>query len=256
MHCFLFMEFNIASREGIRRGAQSESSDGGESEISVDSESSSHLTKKRVSTAKARTTVKRASPKKSQPAKKSPTKSGKSSVKSTPKPRKPESESDEDEGNVSDAEDQTALRVMKALNRSPKEQLVADLLCRWWYVLPDWPPANFDYGKSLRENNLRVVPLDKWETEEDFDSEKRMKCYALSQYQGMFRDALGALRDLRPLEGKPCYTEFVKKSEKELAGLLAQALSKQIEILTNSSEKNTQSLIVELKEKLKAVNKK
>lgn len=36
------------------------------------------------------------------------------------------------------------------------------MLKRWWYALPDWPPANYDYGPSLEEYKLRVVPKDKF----------------------------------------------------------------------------------------------
>lgn len=187
--------------------------------------------------------------------KSTPAKSAKSSKPSTSKRGKKDSD-DEDEQDGSD-DDQAvfAQRVMRTVDRSPKEQLVADLLCRWWYVLPDWPPVDFDYGPKLAEENLRLVSLDKWEDEPDLDSQGRIKCYALSQYKGLYRDAKQRLRDLRPVEGKPSFTEFVKKSEKELMTLLVQAINKQIEILSNSSERNTEPIIAELKDKLKAYTK-
>jgi hypothetical protein len=160
-------------------------------------------------------------------------------------------ESDDEEGTTSEP------KVLKQVqNRSGKEQLVADILCRWWYVLPDWPPVDFDYDARMKVDKLRLVPLDRWEDEADVDSNGFMKCYALTQYKGLFRDATGNLRDLRPSEGKPCFSALIGKTEKELKQLLAAALSKQIEILSASNEKNTGPLIAELKERLRSVGKK
>lgn len=202
-----------------------------------------------------KTPVKKAESAKSS-GKSTPGKSVKSSKPSTAKRGKKESDDEEDE-DISENGDQsmTAQRVMRTVDRSPKEQLVADLLCRWWYVIPDWPPADFDYGPRLAKENLRVISLDKWEDEPDLDSSNRLKCYPLSQYKGLYRDANQRMRDLRPTEGKPSFTEFVKKSEKELVTLLVGAINKQIEILSNSSERNTDTIVSELKDKLKAYTK-
>lgn len=133
--------------------------------------------------------------------------------------------------------------------------MVADLLCRWWYVLPDWPPADFDYAKALERNNLRVVTLDRWEEEPDKNSKGMMKCYALTQYEGVYRDADGTLRDLRPKEGKPCFTEFMGKTEKELKSLIVAAIQAQLAILENSNERYVDETIVDLKDKLKKYKK-
>ena len=69
------------------------------------------------------------------------------------------------------------------------------------------------------------------------DANGFMKCYALTQYKGLYRDAAENLRDLRPLEGKPCFSELIKKSDKELQQMLSAALTKQIEVLSASQEK-------------------
>jgi hypothetical protein len=192
--------------------------------------------------------TKPASPKKKTPA---------SSTKSTPATRKKKVADSENEASDDEENDfANAQRVMRMIDRAPKEKLVADLLCRWWYVLPEWPPANFDYASELDKNNLRVVGLDHWEEEPDQDSKGRVKCYAISQYRGLFRDAFQKLHDLRPLEGKPCFTELAKKSEKELSSLLVQAVSKQLEILSSSNERNVEPIIAELNSKLKAYTKK
>jgi hypothetical protein len=163
--------------------------------------------------------------------------------------------SDEEEDEVESSQNDPKL-LKQVQNRTPKEQLVADILCRWWYVLPDWPPADFDYALKMKDERLRVVALDKWEDSPDVDSHGFMKCYALTQYKGMFRDAMGNIRDLRPLEGKPCFSQLILKSEKELQQMLSTALTKQIEVLSASSEKNTGPLLVDLKERLKNVGKK
>ena len=28
---------------------------------------------------------------------------------------------------------------------SVKDRLVQDIAVRWWYALPEWPPADYDY---------------------------------------------------------------------------------------------------------------
>lgn len=155
----------------------------------------------------------------------------------------------------SEDDEQQEQRVIRSVTRSAKEQMVADLLCRWWYVLPDWPPADFDYSAALARNNLRLVTLDQWEDEQDTDRTGRMKCYALTQYKGVYRDAAGGLRDLRPKEGKPCFSEFMTKSEKELKSLIVIALQKQLSILESSSERNLGDIIADIKEKLKRYKK-
>lgn len=188
----------------------------------------------------------------------------KSRAKASPKKRvvrrkrKVESESEESSSDEEDdSNNQNEVKVLKQVqNRSPKEQLVADILCRWWYVLPDWPPADYDYKSKMIKEKLRLVTLDKWEDEPDANSEGLMKCYALTQFPGVYRDATGKLRDLRPLEGKPCFSELMKKNDKDLQKMLSEALSKQIEVLCASHEKKKDALLSDLKERLKNVGKK
>ena len=263
---------SLASREGIKRGARSESeseddsdedmvsgsdessSSGSDGSDSVDSED--EKPKKRV----VRKVTKKAVPKKAAtPKKKAATPAAKpkaAASKSSGKKRVVESESEpesEDEGNGAVNE----VKLLKQVqNRTAKEQLVADVLCRWWYVLPEWPPADFDYAAVMAVKGLRLVSLDKWEDEPDMDKAGNMKCYALTQYKGLFRDAAGGLRDLRPSEGKPCYGELIKKSEKELQSLLSAALTKQLEVLQASGDNKAGPIIADLKERLRNVGKK
>lgn len=262
---------SLASREGIKRGVRSDSdsdnvsdeemaSGSGESNSSGSdgsdsAESGEEDTRKRV----VRKVVKKAAPAKAASAKKkaaTPKAKPKASAsKASGKKSVVESESESDqEGETSNKNEVKVLKQVQ--NRGLKEQLVADILCRWWYVLPDWPPANFDYAPVLVAKGLRLVPLDRWEDEPDLDKAGNMKCYALTQFQGLFRDATGGLRDLRPLEGKPCFSQLIHKSDKELNALLSAALTKQMEVLSSSSEKGTGASLADLKDRLRNVGKK
>ncbi|CEM29605.1 unnamed protein product [Vitrella brassicaformis CCMP3155] len=47
-------------------------------------------------------------------------------------------------------------------SRYHKQGLVSKVLCRWWYVMPEWPPEDFDNDGELRKQKLRRVEIDKW----------------------------------------------------------------------------------------------
>ena len=64
---------------------------------------------------------------------------------------------------------------IKSKERTPKEQLVVDLLCRWCYVIPVWPEP------ELKRRKLRRVEIHEWEWVADGDDEGREKVYELSQ---------------------------------------------------------------------------
>lgn len=61
---------------------------------------------------------------------------------------------------------------------------------------------------------------------------------------GIYRDAKGELIDLRPKEGKPCYENLAIKSERELFGMLVEALEKQIEEVKESPYIQTEGSLV------------
>ena len=44
----------------------------------------------------------------------------------------------------------------KVENKDPKSVLISDVLRRWWYCMPEWPPSGVDYKKLLRENHLEL----------------------------------------------------------------------------------------------------
>mmetsp|Transcript_3318 Transcript_3318/g.9408 ORF Transcript_3318/g.9408 Transcript_3318/m.9408 type:complete len:272 (-) Transcript_3318:215-1030(-) len=146
--------------------------------------------------------------------------------------------------------------AVKKKDRSPKEALVADLLCRWWYVFPDWPPSEEEYYQAeLQKRSLRKVSMEEWEWLPELDEKGRRKVYELSQYRGMFRNSAGELIDVRPHETCPCYANFMKKDVKELWELLVVAYQKQLEDLKNScyneekTEADLQVLLLKAREK-------
>lgn len=141
---------------------------------------------------------------------------------------------DQDEDADEDKED-AANNVVKKRDRTTKQQAVSDLLCRWWYVLPDWPPNNKDfYAPRLEERKLRQVTIQEWEWVDDKDSKGFAKVYQLSQFPGVFRDSHGEMIDLRPQEDCPCYANFMKKDLSELYDLLAKAYAAQLQELETS----------------------
>lgn len=138
-------------------------------------------------------------------------------------------------------------------NRAPKEKLVAELLCRWWYVLPDWPPNDEGYYRAqLKKRSLRRVEIAEWETEPDKDSKGLRKVFALGQFPGVYRDSAGQLHDLRPQDTCPCFNNFMNKGILELLELLAGAYKNQIKILskTVSGESTTATTTTKLIAKL------
>eukprot|EP00923_Selenidium_pygospionis_P029988 GHVN01053280.1.p1 GENE.GHVN01053280.1~~GHVN01053280.1.p1 ORF type:complete len:426 (+),score=97.30 GHVN01053280.1:137-1414(+) len=118
--------------------------------------------------------------------------------------------------------------------RDKKSILVAEVLRRWWYVLPQWPPPDFDPSERLKELKLRPVPIEDWEIAKDVDENGFTKCYALSQFKGIFRDANGKAHDARPVEGKPCHANFIRLSDLELYRYLVTALENQMIALDKS----------------------
>lgn len=146
--------------------------------------------------------------------------------------------------------------AVKKKDRSIKEQVVADLLCRWWYVLPDWPP-NDDafYQAELAKRSLKKVSIDQWEWEPDIDSKGRKKVYELTQFRGLFRNSAGDLIDIRPRDTCPCYTNFMKKDVTELYDLLIVAFENQIKDLQNSKYAENQ-LLAELNTQLTSIRNK
>ena len=69
-----------------------------------------------------------------------------------------------------------------------KQHIIYDILKRWWYALPQWPPVNFDYAPLLKENNLRLVDFALWKLEPNFDKDGMKKAYMMQGFEGIFKD--------------------------------------------------------------------
>jgi len=146
--------------------------------------------------------------------------------------------------------------AVKKRDRTAKEQVAADLLCRWWYALPDWPPQDSAlYQAELAKRSYRKVTIEEWEWVPEEDAKGLKKCYELSQFRGLFRASNGDLIDVRPQETCPCYANFLKKDLPELYDLLVLALENQMKDLKNSKYNETQ-LEQELRVKLTSAREK
>lgn len=128
---------------------------------------------------------------------------------------------------------------IKKKDRSVKEEVVAQLLCRWWYSDAykgkDWPPQDEAfYQAKLEESKLRKVTIQEWEWMPEVDEMGRHKVYEMSQFRGLFRNSAGDLIDLRPKETCPCLNNFMKKDMALLCSMLISAYENQLKDLANS----------------------
>jgi len=112
-----------------------------------------------------------------------------------------------------------------------KRKLIAEILSRWWYVFPAWPPENFDYGPHLAARGLREVSPKNWETEEDVARDGTKRVRQRAHFPGTFIDSDQKAYDLRPARSAPAYQNLVRKSEGELFEYLNRACSNQALVL-------------------------
>jgi len=133
--------------------------------------------------------------------------------------------------------------------KHPNDKLVNELLCRWWYALPPWPPENYDISQKLIKNNLRLINSQDWKKEPKFDENGLEKCIELPGYKYVMLTSEGKTFDFRPEEGKPTYNNFIKMPRKKILGLLMKALEKQM------SELNKRQKVVEVNLRKQVRNK-
>jgi len=150
------------------------------------------------------------------------------------------------DGLEGDAENKVKKKV-----RTDKEQVVGDLLSRWWFSKPyideDWPPQEESfYLKEMDKQNYRLVTCQEWEWVPETDEKGRRKVYALSQFRGCYRTSSGDLVDLRPKDTCPCYNNFMKKPLADLCHMLISAYEQQLKILKIESKYNEEQLIKNL----------
>lgn len=145
--------------------------------------------------------------------------------------------------------------AVKNKNRTQKQQIVADLLCRWWFSTPylqtDWPPQEQSYYVSkLTEMKYRIVSIQEWEWVPEEDEKGRKKVYELTQFRGVFRNSEGGLVDARPKETCPCYSNFYAKETPTLLDMLLSAYENQLKELLAKSKYNTDAAAGHIKGKL------
>lgn len=120
-------------------------------------------------------------------------------------------------------------------NEVPKTKysLVYEILKRWWYVLPEWPPKNYNYTPVLKQAGLREVPHEAFKFEPEHDSLNLRKVYQMPGYAGVFVDSQNTKYDCRDRKNCPSFTNLKQKGTDELANLLERALDAQIKSLAS-----------------------
>ena len=129
-------------------------------------------------------------------------------------------------------------------------KLVNELLCRWWYALPHWPPENHDISLKLKENKLRLINIQDWKKESKYDENGFEKCFELPGYKYILLDSNGKTYDFRPQEGKPTYNNLIKLPRKKICGLLIKALQNQLSEINQRKKVSEFELKQNIKNKL------
>jgi hypothetical protein len=150
---------------------------------------------------------------------------------------------------------ESGVSSTKKTSLKPKGILVYELLKRWWYALPTWPPENFDTSKKLEENKLRLVKIADWKREPKFDKDNFEKCFELPGKKYVYLNNEGKIFDFRPEEGKPSYNNFIKLPDIKLHEYLVKALKGQLDELEKRNSINEKELRKTIKEKLEKEEK-
>jgi len=95
------------------------------------------------------------------------------------------------------------------IDYSLKLHCVDELANRWWYALPAWPPADFNYDAALAKHGLRALDVDLFRAALEFDPQSGFKkVHAVECFEGIYRDLQGNMYDLRPKESAPSLINF------------------------------------------------
>ena len=136
-----------------------------------------------------------------------------------------------------------------------KKYYVHQLLQRWWYSLPIWPPEDYDTNEKLRENNLRLVEEKNWKKEAEINSDNYKKCIELPGYKYVYLTKDGKVYDFRPEEGKPTFNNLMKLNDVELHQHIVNALRKQLDELEKNNFLSEKKLRTKIKNELKIAKK-
>jgi hypothetical protein len=145
---------------------------------------------------------------------------------------------------------ESGVSSTKKVSLKPKGVLVYELLKRWWFALPSWPPENYDTSAKLKENKLRLVKISDWKREPKLDQDNFEKCLELPGFKYVYLNNDGKIFDFRPEEGKPSYSNLIKLPDVKLHEYLAKALKGQLDVLEKRNSINEKELRKAIKEKL------
>ena len=132
-----------------------------------------------------------------------------------------------------------------------KKYYIYQLLQRWWYALPKWPPDDYDTKELLTKNKLRLVEGKNWKKETDINSDDFQKCIELPGYKYVYFTKDGKIFDFRPEKGKPSFNNLMKLNNIEIHQHLVNALKKQLEELEKRNNINELKLIKQISNQLK-----
>mmetsp|Transcript_35627 Transcript_35627/g.40464 ORF Transcript_35627/g.40464 Transcript_35627/m.40464 type:complete len:420 (+) Transcript_35627:208-1467(+) len=114
-------------------------------------------------------------------------------------------------------------------------ELVNELLCRWWYAFPEWPPADYPWEEKLKENKLVLVKPTEWKFVPDVDDNGFTKVFSRDGYSGIFADPQGNNVDLRPKESCPSHNNLLNMGKEKVLENLVKAYENQIKQLTEGN---------------------
>ena len=132
-----------------------------------------------------------------------------------------------------------------------KKYYVLQLLQRWWYALPPWPPDNYDTTEKLRNNKLRLVEEKNWKKEVEINSDNFKKCMELPGYKYVYITKEGKVFDFRPQEGKPSFNNLMKLNDIELHQYIVKALKNQLKELEKNNKYSEKILRNDINNQLK-----
>ena len=125
-----------------------------------------------------------------------------------------------------------AGKSFSSINFKDKDQIIDEILCRWWYGLPIWPPENYDYSPIMKEQKL--VKVNELTDKNPYEDLK--KVIEFEGYPGIFIDSENELYDLRPKDNCPCKSNMEKKTIKELVHILKKCYEGQLKQLDKSKD--------------------
>ena len=120
-----------------------------------------------------------------------------------------------------------------------KLHCVDEFAKRWWYALPVWPPADYDYQAALKRHNFRELEPAAFRSEADVKGGLR-KVMGNEYYEGIYTDSAGRVYDLRPKETMPSLSNFQKMDMDRQRKLLRTSYERQSEAITKAKEEGKQ----------------